>query len=516
MTTQSQSLELTSAPRQLRRAPSALRLCLTALLAGGLGVWSAMAAQDAAGKTGGRGARRGQAQETRPGRGGPQGGFRTATPAHPYDVVLGRPTDNAVTVSVLAGEDGHASVRWGTATGDYPNAARPATLRAGEAAQFRLDGLRPDAVGHYQVLWQAGDARDWTAGPDRTFRTQRPPGTPFTFALQADSHLDENTDPALYLQTLRNVAADRPDFLVDLGDTFMTGKYGARHEDALPQYLAQRWYFGQACDAVALFLVLGNHDGETAGRVTAAVQMRTRLYPNPIPDRFYTGNSAPQEGVGLPQDYYAWTWGEALFIVLDPYLFSLEPRAGDRDSNWGRTLGREQYDWLKATLESSRARFRFVFIHHLVGGLDRNARGGTEAAGLYEWGGHDPDGTDSFAMHRPGWPMPIHQLLVAHGVSAVFHGHDHFFARQERDGLVYQLVPQPGHPGNTGLPRFAAGYGYGDGDLLGGSGHLRVRVDPDEATVDYVLASVGAGGGASPDNGRVAFSYALAPRPAAP
>ena len=202
-------------------------------------------------------------------------------------------------------------------------------------------------------------------------------------------------------------------------------------------------------------------------------------------------------------------------MVLDPYLHSAEAHGRRPDENWGRTLGREQYDWLRTTLAASPARLKFVFVHHLVGGLDGNARGGTEAAGLYEWGGHDPDGADTFAEHRPGWPMPIHQLLVEHGVSAVFHGHDHFYARQERDGIVYQLVPQPGHPGDTKLPRFAAEYGYRSGDLLGGSGHLRIRVSRDAATVDYVLAGIGASGAAAPDNGHVAFSYTLAPRPVA-
>ena len=37
------------------------------------------------------------------------------------------------------------------------------------------------------------------------------------------------------------------------------------------------------------------------------------------------------------------------------------------------TLGREQYEWLKTTLENSDATFKFVFSHNLIGGL--NMRG---------------------------------------------------------------------------------------------------------------------------------------------
>ncbi len=85
-------------------------------------------------------------------------------------------------------------------------------------------------------------------------------------------------------------------------------------------------------------------------------------------------------------------------------------------------------------------------------------RGGIEAARYCEWGGKNLDGTDGFKDNRYGWAMPIHQLLVENNVSIVFHGHDHFFAKQEMDGVVYQLIPQPGHHGQ-GAVRSAEEYG---------------------------------------------------------
>lgn len=439
--------------------------------------------------------------------------FHSEVPGHPGSIILGRPTDTRITVSLLLHAATEGILVWGTRAEALPVEGRGVSLKAGEPQHITLDGLTPNTRYFYELRDAATSLRLLPTPGMGTFHTARPPGAGFSFTVTADSHLDENTSPGLYLQTIRNSAADRPDFHIDLGDTFMAGKFGASHGDALPQYLAQRWYFGQLCAQAPLFLVLGNHDGETAGRVTDAVRLRTRLFPNPLPDDFYTGNARPLPGLGgLPQDYYAWTWGSALFVVLDPFLHT-EERPGPRSNgNWGRTLGLEQYDWLKATLEASRAQYRFVFIHHLVGGLDRNARGGVEAAGLYEWGGHDPNHADAFARYRPGWPLPIHDLLVRQGVQVVFHGHDHFFARQERDGIVYQLVPQPGHPGGDRLPRFASEYGYREGTLLGGAGHLRVRVGPYEAIVDYLLAATDAAGAAAPENGRVAFSYTLAPR----
>ena len=211
-------------------------------------------------------------------------------------------------------------------------------------------------------------------------------------------------------------------------------------------------------------------------------KQRKHYFSNPVPDEFYTGNTTTNLPAGALQDFYAWEWGNALFVVLDPYWYSRSNRGGS--APWNMTIGKQQYDWLARTLRQSHAAFKFVFIHQLVGGLDKGGRGGSEAASLFEWGGHEKDGTDTFAANRPGWEKPIHALLVENNVSAVFHGHDHFFARQELDGIVYQLVPQPAH--RNFKTHQADEYGYLHGEFIPNSGMLRVRVTPDSATVEYV------------------------------
>ena len=241
-----------------------------------------------------------------------------------------------------------------------------------------------------------------------------------------------------------------------------------------------------------------------------SVRNRKKFFPNPEPGGIYTGNSVPFEGAGLLQDYYAWQWGDALFIVLDPFWYPRSPeREREREDNWGLSLGEAQYRWLASTLASSRAAFRFVFIHHLAGGRGRDARGGAGAAPYAEWGGKNPDGSEGFAQHRPGWPMPIHQLLVKERVNVVFHGHDHLYVREELDGIVYQEVPQPGHPG--GGTRSAEEYGYG-GVIQGSPGYVRVAVSPKEARVDYVRTFLPGVTRENGTNGSVAHSYTLRPR----
>ena len=72
---------------------------------------------------------------------------------------------------------------------------------------------------------------------------------------------------------LANALADKPDFLIDLGDTFMTNKYQP-YTAAQKQYLAQRYFLGLLAPS-PLFLVLGNHDGEGAPQNGTANDMST-------------------------------------------------------------------------------------------------------------------------------------------------------------------------------------------------------------------------------------------------
>lgn len=142
-----------------------------------------------------------------------------------------------------------------------------------------------------------------------------------------------------------------------------------------------------------------------------------------------------------------------------------------------------------------------------MGGINQAARGGVAAAGLFGWGGHGFDGSYEFDRRRPGWDRPIHQLLVETGVTIVFHGHDHVFAREELDGVVYLLIPQPGLD-RYGAPRLVEG-GYERGALVGGPGHVRVTVSRESALVELVQTRLA---GIEEGNGRVTYSFRVAAR----
>jgi hypothetical protein len=426
-------------------------------------------------------------------------------PTHPIDVILGRPTRDSITMSIMANQNVEIYIEYDFVTDAFYKRTPRYNLVASQPVEILVNGLQANTAYAYRVRYRFSNSGDFDATDAETFFTQRSPGSSFTFSIQADSHLDSNSSQMLYAQTLASESADKSDFMIDLGDTFMTDKYKP-YTNAQSQYLAQRFFLSQIGKTAPLFLVLGNHDGEGAPHgqenemSTWSVKLRTKYFPNPIPDGFYTGNSTPDKIKSSLQDYYAWEWGDALFIVLDPYWFTPSQRGTTADL-WNPTLGKAQYQWLKATLEASQAKWKFVFIHQLIGGADKNGRGGVEVASFYEWGGNNADGSYGFNEQRLGWGIPIHQLLINNHVTAVFHGHDHLFARQELDGIVYQEVPQPAADGSNGTKN-AAEYGYHSGDILNGSGHLRVSVSLEGVTVDFIRSVIN-----KPEE--LAFSYSV-------
>ena len=131
------------------------------------------------------------------------------------------------------------------------------------------------------------------------------------------------------------------------------------------------------------------------------------------------------------------------------------------------SLGRDQFAWMEATLERSDHPFKFICIHHAVGGS-----AATEMETLYGRGGAQ--------AARVGEQRLLHEAMLDLGVQVFFYGHDHVFVDDVVDGIHYAL------PGSCGAPwkfgRDVTGYGRHWPD----SGHAVLDVRPDRATVQYV------------------------------
>ncbi len=406
-------------------------------------------------------------------------------------IILGRPTDNTVTASVLFSQAMDFECVYGLKAGTYTDTIPPRASLANVPDLVLFTNLKPDTRYFYQIHYATHGSSNYSSTSEYTFHTQRRPGSSFRFLVEADEHLyDKKGVRDMYKITLDNEARDSADFLLSLGDIFgddhtptttTSDDMKALHKDYV-QYLSA------VCHSMPFYVCLGNHEGENGyylkqnppnNIAVYGTLWRKYYYPNPMPNNFYTGNAVSEGfGIDLPANYYAWTWGDALFVVLDVYR---DCDVNEKPTNWDWSLGKVQYDWLKQTLAGSSAAHKFVFCHHNRG----QGRGGIAVAPGFEWGGYD-NGKWKFDTMRPGWDMPIHQLMVKYGVNIFFQGHDHLYAREELDGIVYQEVPMPADSTYTiGVLANADAY---KGLTLDGTGHIRVDVNPTSATVDFVRA----------------------------
>lgn len=459
-----------------------------------------------------------------------------------FTLILGQPTDRSITAALRSDTAVEIYYEYGLRSGTYTSQTTPTALPPDPyapdffAAQTLLSGLQPDARYFYRLRYRTPGTATFAADTESSFHTQRSPGSTFIFGVQGDSHPErERTmfNSALYTQTLRAMASEQPDFYITNGDDFSVDTLPTPYTQSAVtgRYTLQLPYLNNLARSAALFLGTGNHeetslanynlppDPANSNRVPIWAQnARNFYYPSPAPDNFYSGNTAALPNIGLLRDYYAWQWGDALFVVIDPYWSSPaqvdtglggQNGGGTRTNDkWSITHGDPQYQWLKQTLEQSKAKWKFVFAHHVLG----TGRGGIEIADQFEWGGKSANGNNGFPANRPTWALPIHQLMAANHVTVFFQAHDHLYAHEQLDGVVYQSLPNPAD--NTYTAFNADAY---SGDIFPNSGYVKVTVGPSAVKVDYIRQWLPADERPPAQvSGLNQFSYSISAPPSAP
>ncbi|UCG32289.1 MAG: metallophosphoesterase [Phycisphaerales bacterium] len=401
--------------------------------------------------------------------------------------MVGRVTDHSAVVNVVTAADFDGQVRarvaWASELEDlhaHPSLSAPVAANEPSARlELPLTGLQPNRRYYYQVQYETSDNPDvWTDGPRvAEFSTRRSAGQAFSFCTIADPHwgarlsiLEGSPRHWTGRQCLRHIedACDL-DFCIDLGDSPYPTRM-ERPEDGLDYYASWRRLMGGVTGKMPVFLVLGNHDQEagfyqrgtdkppTSGpgnRLSAdqyhqkwATEARLRYMPNPRGDTYPEGgegapevDTAAEWGAGSDpwndgtrshlQNFYAWTWGDALFVVLDPFRYTLTEAVVRPTSPRQWTLGPTQMRWLEQVLAHSQARWKFVVAHHQVGGLvapdgEAYGRGGASVA------------------KQPGTEQAtIHALMREHGAQFFVYGHDHAFAHTVMDDIHYLCCGRP-------------------------------------------------------------------------
>jgi 3',5'-cyclic AMP phosphodiesterase CpdA len=301
--------------------------------------------------------------------------------------------------------------------------------------------------------------------------------------IGADLAYGNQGDPSTLSAVSTAIAAASADFLVNLGDMLDYHQYGFNvpppsAEIARSAYVNYRDTLGQLAGSAGHFAVIGGWDGEngcnTAAEIERSRSQRLLYLPGPEPDTY------PEGGSEL-QDYYAFTWGDALFVVLNVYTYTpgchLLGNFPGLPDDW--TLGQAQLDWLRATLAASRSKWKFLLIHHPVGG---NA--GNDVDSAYGRGG-------GRAAHV-GEQEVVHQMMLQYGVQIMFYGHDHVFTDMVVDGIHYSLPGSAGAPwkfteAETGYTTFWPDSGWGRVDVTPDSVHVQFVPETGPAVFDYTL-----------------------------
>ena len=387
----------------------------------------------------------------------------TSSSASPISTKLLSTSANSFSINVTSTLAGKAYVEYGYAKSKYADKTATLALAKGSATTFVINGLKAETKVYYRVRYALNGKTTFSALTRASITTAKA-GEDFVFAVQADPHMDQASSADVYSATINQIVKSKPAFLMDLGDIFMTDKLQDKSEASIRQRFELMKGFYDKLNGIPFYFTLGNHDGELGYSNFNTKKYRKEYFPA------QTGDLA----------YYSFATPGSLHIVLDIFTYTT---TNPKDDGWQWTLGKTQYDWLKSTLENSTAQHKFVYVHHLLYG-NAQSRGGVEIAKFNEWGGKNRDGSEGFAANRPGWAKPVHQLLVDNGVDFVFKGHDHIYVKQELDGIIYQTLPQPSHPGNK--TSSAAEYGYVSGKTIGGSGFLKITTNSTSIKVDFI------------------------------
>ncbi len=391
---------------------------------------------------------------------------------------LARPTTSSILINARNGDEpaiGSVEHRrpdereWQTTAGTLQGAPRG-------FFEWTVQGLSPGTRYEYRVMLARDDLEAHPAAVG-SFITQRNDDAPYVAALMTDSHTGTFVDGRPEVQVLddvvRNVMRDRPEFVLALGDNvaWPTSRNEPQQNDegAIRAYMLYRRHVGPLSMSCPQFGLIGNWEGETGKfperNIETVAAVRRQYAPNP-------NNVTYPEGDSPREDYYAFTWGPVLYLMLNvqTYTKPSDPVARPASDvshvdDW--TLGEQQYAWLEATLAASTHPYKFVCVHHAVGG-----DAGDEHNSLYGRGGARCIDT--------GEQVRLHTLMREHGVQIFFYGHDHVFVDDVADGIHYALPGSCGAPWK--FPRETTGYERFWTD----SGHARLVVTPDVATVEYI------------------------------
>jgi predicted phosphodiesterase len=377
----------------------------------------------------------------------------------------------------------HAIVR------NYPRATIiQSSAVIGNKITFTIaSGLNASTCYYYAIAYRASSQSAWVWRPEQSFNTIKSVGSGFRFCVVSDAHgAGTYQEQNLKGKIAKNIQADKPDFILMLGDILPLSVQGCGNPVvcttaymgvaadgyatyALQQYKTLAYFLSPIAASSLLVWVNGNHEGlagylqgcpHYAGILTA----RKKFLPLLDIDE-------------LNGFYGDLVWGDIHIIWIDSLAFTISDPYALNDPK-AYALGTTQKTWLETTLATSTSKFKFIFSHTLFGGAGPNfpcTPGKSYARGNANF--VNTPGTDQ---------IYIQSLMKTYGVQAFCYGHDHTYSVSELDGIKYITVGSmyPSYWSACLDPYYAPW------STINQVGHLRIDVGVDKVETRYIKAAL--------------------------
>ncbi len=398
-----------------------------------------------------------------------------------YDLVTAI-TGSSTLISMIFTDDIDFYVEYGTSPGVYSqNSSVINNVPAFESSRIWLTGLSPNTRYYYRVRVRDNRTNsNFEAFNEKSFVTSRNKGSAFKFSQITDTHIALIYIKDVIIQdyvkaTLNNLVSYNPDFIVDTGDTFITD---ALHSENDTKKSTEFRYelvrkFLEETGLPYFFNGNGNHEAELGFPVGSLVDSVLTNWSIKTRNKFvptFTPNTTKYGGNADHENYFAYDWGDATFVFIDPnYYTNVTPMSAE---DW--KIGGEQMQWLNDTLRTSDKKWKFVMSHHIAGGCPNFASDYYYGDG----GGH--------CLDYGGDAKEINTLMEVYNAQFYLYGHVHMFAHDTnnwsatgREGSVnYVLAPNGGRE----EPYYAPIWAFYDQPKISTRGHINYEVSPYNVT----------------------------------
>ncbi|RJQ43692.1 MAG: hypothetical protein C4534_07700 [Gaiellales bacterium] len=352
------------------------------------------------------------------------------------NIAVSKVSDTAAVLVVKTDVASDVTVEYGSSPGVY------GTVKASNGLtrhEILIDGLSAGMTVYYTVgIADSADPGTTISISEKSFRTARAPGDPFSFTVSGDNRPNSGSapQPVPWWSIMSLMAGDGADLSLSVGDII----YGMT-DSAAQNAIRYDGFFAvtsQLTGSAPMYVAAGNHERLSSAAGRDAFEEEFTLPEN-------DGADAATDG----ELYYSFDHGDTHFVALSTEIPGEE----------GMVTG-DQQAWLEADLAANTRPWVVVFMHRP---LFRGMHAGDPWVDISNAAGQ---------QNR----ADIHALFLLNDVDLVFAGHEHLYFHHVEDGIHYVITGGGGAPLSPTPP-------LAEGDVFAASDYHYVKADESLALV---------------------------------